>query len=345
MQQKPALPSDGRMSAASFDRTLGVSLGTADLLGLTHAPSDAPPTTAYLMAGGRCTQNCSFCAQARASGARPDALSRVLWPPFAEDRTLDEVAQAWSRGLIQRTCLQMTAGRTALAETARLATALRARSAVPVCAAVYPRTLDQVVRLLDAGIEIAGFGLDAATPAAYAISKAPGIPLIRATALWRRRLELIEAAAERYPSRIGVHLIAGLGESERDLVRLFARLVHWGVTVALFAFTPVRGTPLEHRGPPSLVSYRRLQAALWLLVNGHTTLERCTWDGAGALTGFGLPPPVLRDLLAFGEAFRTSGCSGCNRPYYNERPSGPLYNYPRPLSSEEARRALADLIL
>jgi len=42
--------------------------------------------------------------------------------------------------------------------------------------------------------------------------------------------------------------------------------------------------------------------------------------------------------LGTGEAFRTSGCPGCNRPYYNERPSGPFYNYPRGLTEEEARR-------
>ena len=28
------------------------------------------------------------------------------------------------------------------------------------------------------------------------------------------------------------------------------------------------------------------------------------------------------------EFFNTYGCEGCNRPFYNERPSGPIYNYP-----------------
>ena len=28
------------------------------------------------------------------------------------------------------------------------------------------------------------------------------------------------------------------------------------------------------------------------------------------------------------EAVLTSGCPGCNRPFYNERPRGPIYNYP-----------------
>ena len=49
-------------------------------------------------------------------------------------------------------------------------------------------------------------------------------------------------------------------------------------------------------------------------------------------------PEALRDYLIEkipGDAFQTVGCPGCNRPYYNERPSGPLYNYPRDLTMEE----------
>ena len=37
-----------------------------------------------------------------------------------------------------------------------------------------------------------------------------------------------------------------------------------------------------------------------------------------------------------GQAFQTSGCPGCNRPYYNERPGRTMFNYPRPLTPEES---------
>ncbi|MDH5792671.1 MAG: radical SAM protein, partial [Candidatus Bathyarchaeota archaeon] len=57
----------------------------------------------------------------------------------------------------------------------------------------------------------------------------------------------------------------------------------------------------------------------------------------GMVENFGVDAETLESALADGEAFRTSGCPGCNRPYYNERPSGPFYNYPRNLTPEEAR--------
>ena len=56
-----------------------------------------------------------------------------------------------------------------------------------------------------------------------------------------------------------------------------------------------------------------------------------TFDGMGRLTDFGVD---IDPLLRMGEPFMTSGCPGrdgkvaCNRPYGNERPSGPIRNFP-----------------
>jgi len=50
---------------------------------------------------------------------------------------------------------------------------------------------------------------------------------------------------------------------------------------------------------------------------------------------FGVSMHKLKDALRSGIPFVTSGCPGCNRPFYNERPGGPLYNFPRPLKKEE----------
>ncbi|QJW48785.1 hypothetical protein HA075_26170 [bacterium BFN5] len=62
----------------------------------------------------------------------------------------------------------------------------------------------------------------------------------------------------------------------------------------------------------------------------------------GNLTGINLPAEQIESLLADGAAFETSGCPDCNRPYYNERPGGVMYNYPRPLNQTEAEQALAE---
>jgi biotin synthase len=50
----------------------------------------------------------------------------------------------------------------------------------------------------------------------------------------------------------------------------------------------------------------------------------------------------LAKMLADGKAFETTGCADCNRPYYNERPGGIMYNYPRPLTRREVEQAITE---
>jgi biotin synthase len=59
------------------------------------------------------------------------------------------------------------------------------------------------------------------------------------------------------------------------------------------------------------------------------------FDGEGRLTDFGADKNALVKLIRTGEPFLTSGCPSCNRPYYNEKPSGPIYNHPRKLTEGE----------
>ncbi len=312
-----------------------VSLGTAHVLGLSDAPLDAAPTTAYLMLGERCIGDCAFCSQARSSQGRDGMLSRVVWPPFAQDDVCQACAAAHARGAIKRACFQVTMGPDAIERTLAAVQRLAAHSSVPICASVMPRNLDDVAALLGAGAERVTIALDAATDSVYRQVKSGSYARVEA---------LLEAAAAAHPGHVGTHLIVGLGESERDMAERIQWALDRGIMVALFAFTPVRGTAMADVPPPPLATYRRLQAARWLMVHGHMRAEQLAYDRDGRITALGLPADQLALLLADGEAFRTSGCPDCNRPYYNERPGGVMYNYPRPLTPEEARRELADLL-
>ena len=97
----------------------------------------------------------------------------------------------------------------------------------------------------------------------------------------------------------------------------------------------------ENESQPSLDSYRRIQVARHLINNDIITSSELEFDGSGKITGYG--KKELGIILNNGEAFQTTGCPGCNRPYYNERPSGPFYNYPRPLTNKEVRTELSKL--
>lgn len=312
---------------------INVSLGTAAVLGLANVVMDVAPTTAYLMLGGRCSMACAFCAQARTSRASALNLSRITWPEFSLAETVGSLAQAVEHGAIRRCCLQVTTGRGYYEQAMIVIKAIKAATDVPVDAAILPPMLDHVAELIAAGVDHIGFGLDAASERIFRHVKGND---------WAQSLRLIEETARRYPGRAAAHLIVGLGETEQEMVGTIQMLHDWGVIVGLFAFTPVRGTEMAHHPSPSLAVYRRMQVARQLITHGLARADDLTFSPEGRLTDFGLPH--LPALLADGVAFQTSGCPDCNRPYYNERPSGPMYNYARPLSLEESQRALAELL-
>lgn len=314
------------------EEVVGVSIGTAGVLGLAQVRLDALPTTAYLMVGGRCAMACAFCAQARDSRASALLLSRVSWPPFPQGEMVRRLRQAAAKGALRRVCIQATAGQGYYPRTLALVRALRAEVPLPVDVAIIPRDLDQVRDLLEAGVDHIGFGLDAATPDLFRRVKGRA---------WEPVARTLEEAARTFPGRIAAHCIVGLGETEREMVLTLQWLHDLGVTVGLFAFTPVPGTRMEHRPPPPLPPYRRVQVAHALIARGLARAEAFTFDAEGRLTSFGdLDLPAC---FPEGACFRTSGCPDCNRPYYNERPGTVPYNYPRPLTPAETEEAWAAL--
>jgi biotin synthase len=107
------------------------------------------------------------------------------------------------------------------------------------------------------------------------------------------------------------------------------------ITVSLFAFTPIKGTKLEKMIQPQIFDFRRIQLGRYLIVSDIVSLEDFTFDEEGNLIKINISKEKLRDIIDTSDAFMTSGCPGCNRPYYTSRPSGPIYNYPRVLSNNE----------
>jgi biotin synthase len=289
------------------------------------------PTTAYLMVGDKCVMNCAFCAQAQGSTSGGDALSRVTWPEFPTSKVLNRLKKAERQGTLQRCCIQVTAGQDAYREVLRLVRRIRRGVFLPLSVAILPANIGQVEELIEAGVDGIGFGLDAATEAVFREAKGPH---------WSHMLDMIEMVADRFPGIASVHLIVGLGESERELVERMLWVRELGLKIGLFAFTPVRGTPLADRAPPWLGRYRRMQAARWLILEHGARITVFSFGTRGTLARINYVG--WADALSDGSAFRTAGCPACNRPFYNERPGGTIYNYARPLTAKEAAAALVE---
>jgi len=311
-----------------------LSAGSAAALQLKTVKTDIQPTTVYLLQGTACRGACLFCPLGRRSSSRSRTyLGRITWPAYPRAALEKPLNQAEQQGL-QRICLQSVAEETlerSLLPTLRW---IKRLSSLPCSVSVRIETLHQAAELFRAGADRVNIALDAANPRFFARIKDKSFAETQA---------LLFSCAERWPGKISTHLICGLGETEEELLQTGARILEKNITLGLFAFTPLSGTPLGSLPPPEEQQYRRIQAGLFLLRQEPALFLRFRFL-QGRLTSFGLAPAQLRKRLSAGSAFQTSGCPGCNRPYYNERPGKTMYNYPRPLTAEEIARVLKILL-
>jgi len=262
-------------------------------------------------------------------------LSRVIWPRFELKKIL--VGLKENSNEFERVCIQAVNYPEVVDDLCELVGGVKKVCGLPISVSCQPLKKEGIERLAAAGAERVCVALDAATPELFELIKGGGSDY-----RWEGHMKALEDARSIFGNRTSTHLIIGLGETEREAVKTIQLLHDWGITVALFAFMPIRGTPLAKEKQPDVVSYRRVQLARFLIVNNLSRAERMRFE-SGQITGFGVGLGVLNRTVDSGEPFRTSGCPGCNRPFYNESPRGPIYNYPRKPTRNEIAAMGAEL--
>ncbi len=318
-------------------KTLRLSAGTAKVLSLREVRSDALPITGYIMAGDKCMNSCAFCAQSSAlGGAGGNDLSRISWPPFPYDVVMDALKGARPKGL-KRLCVQCLMDPPLLPELPSLVRDLKEASDLPLSLSISPHSTEFLKKLRGAGADRVGIALDAASPEIFERVKGAGVgnphtygsikeALLRAVDIFGR-------------NNVSTHIIIGLGETDSQVLDVLKWSKENGITLSLFALTPVRGGP-DLGPPPPIGRYRALQAVRHLVMELGIT-EGFGTDGSGKLMT--IPEISSLDQENWKTAFETRGCPDCNRPYYNERPGGTIFNYPIQLTKNQADRAFLEV--
>ena len=308
-----------------------VALGTGILLGLWRGKLAVPPTTAHLLTyhEGRCNANCQFCPQARGSTADTKMLSRVVWPRCDFERVLSALEE--KNDEFVRICIQTVNYEGVIDDVCELVTQIKNRCDTPISVSCQPLEIEDIKKLREVGTERVSIALDTATPELFDQLKGKGVGSLYT---WDGHTKALDDARAIFGDKVSTHMIVGLGESEQDMIQTIQFLHDRSVTIGLFAFTPIIGTPLANKPQPDVESYRRIQLARYLIVKGISEAKRMKFE-AGKIADFGSSQEELYTAVNSGEPFRTSGCPGCNRPFYNESPRGPIYNYPwKPTSKE-----------
>jgi len=237
------------------------------------------------------------------------------------------------KNLIKRICIQALNYPTVFDDVLNLVKGIRSIVNLHLSVSCQPFGEEEMKKLAQIGVDRIGIPLDAATEGIFDKIKGSSAD---GPYIWTKQQQALKRAVKIFgKGKVSTHLIVGLGETEEEMAYIIQWCVGNGVYPSLFSFTPVAGTALESGSQPSLDHYRRIQVAHYLITNGRAQYENMTFNGYGCLIGFGVSKDELLQAVRTGKPFLTSGCPSCNRPYYNERPGGPLYNYPRmPLPEE-----------
>lgn len=302
-----------------------------------------------------CRANCAYCGLARHREEERDFNARnfirVDWPTARYDEIIQRVKQGGDKGRFQRMCISMITHPRSGADTLTLLDRWTTELPhIPVSILSNPTTMarEDLVDLKRHGAEIFTVALDAATPEVFERTRGA---TVNSPHDWEHYWRAIGWAAEVFgPECFGVHLISGLGETERELLEVVQRIKDMGGHSHLFAFFPEHGSMMETWPAVDPGQWRRVQLGRFLIDYAGGGVKRMGFDESGRVVDFGLEEYALASLVQSGKPFRTSGCPGsgdsevsaCNRPYGDSMPSD-IRSYPFSLGASDLERVAQEM--
>ena len=280
-----------------------LSLGSAVKIGYKKGTSLVDQRTCYLMMEGECNAGCLFCIRSK----NESKLSRVPWYTSSLEKVIPKIESSF-----ERVCIQSVSYNNFIFDINEIIS--KFSNKLPISVSLSLKDYKEIESLYGHADKI-GIGLDCATKKIF--------ESVKPYYSWNKTWQGLKSASEIFGKfNVICHLISGLGESEGDMALTFQKLFDIGVYPSLFAFTPIKGTDYEKLPPPNISSYRRLQLAHYLITSDIKRFEDFSFEKG----------KIIYDREDFSnlkqEIFITRGCPSCDRPFYNESPKGPIYNFP-----------------
>ncbi len=296
-----------------------------------------------------CSASCSFCGLAAEKNLARDGGSfiRVPWKTFRTDEVIEAINHTSDR--VSRVCISMVTHSRSVKDTLSICEKVVSGTQKMVSLLISPTVLkkNDLKRMKDAGANRIGVAIDCATESLFDKLRGKGVGgPHRWDTYWRIYEESLNVFGK---GKSGVHLICGLGETEKELVEAIDTAHDMGGFTHLFSFFPEKGSQMESVEAPPMEVYRRIQLARWLIDNDKSRFQKMAFDPSGKITDFGVGENRLDEAIDSGDPFETSGCPGfdgrtaCNRPYGNEKPGIHIRNFPFRPESEAIQRIRQEL--
>ncbi len=288
-----------------------------------------------------CYANCTYCGLARERPGAPEdnTFIRVAWPLFPTDLVAEKIAEHEDR--VGRVCIAQVQDHRAYDDLIDMTRQVRRLSDAPISALVSATTLNEerLVCIKEAGADIIGVGLDAASEDAFYRTRGKGA---RGPHDWDYHWHIVRAARQLYGAmKVNCHIIVGLGESDRDLVNLFYQLKSEQIAGYLFSFNPEPGTDMQNIPRAPLHRWRRIQLIKYAVETHDLPRDAIEFDAEGSIVRVNAPDLMVDVAISTGMPFVTNGCPdkhgvmACNRPYGSYRPGEDFRDYPFPPETDD----------
>jgi lipoyl synthase len=297
---------------------------------------------------GGCSANCAYCglSESRISDLENESFIRVAWPVCPLEDILEKMKIYHYK--FKRVCISMVTRKRASRDVIYITEKIKNLIDTPVSVLICPTvtTMSDLVKFKESGADKIGVAVDAATVELFDKYRGKGVG---GPHQWETYWDVYKKALEIFGNNnAGVHLIVGLGETEKEMCDAIQKAHGFGGNTHLFSFYPEAASQLELHQPPPISQYRRIQLARYLIDEGIANTTDFTFDHFGRIISYGASSNNLSDIIHSGLPFMTSGCTGndgyvaCNRPYANFPPPD-IRNYPFDLNSEDVTKAVKQL--
>jgi biotin synthase len=295
-----------------------------------------------------CVGRCSYCglSKEREGEYEEKSFIRVPWP-ICRVETVRERLNKYA-DWVERVCISMITNQRAIRDTVVITKYLKEKTTLPISLLISPTIMtDSTLReFKDAGAEIVSIAIDAATEELFNLNRGRGV---KGPHKWDKYWQTLEEAVEVFgKDKVGCHLIVGLGETEKEMVKTIQRVKDSGAMTHLFSFYPEAGSLLADRAPCNAGQYRRVQLARYLIDHESSRVEQMGYDQGARIIDFGLNGGQLNEVIYSGVPFQTSGCPGrtkeaaCNRPFGDGPPSD-IRSFPFELDRGDLKEVRAQL--
>jgi len=280
-----------------------LSPATASFLGLKKLKIDAPQKTLYFLMDGICEGNCFYCNQ------KNGGLGRMYWQSYDFNFLKEKMKKA------KRVCIQTIYGEKYWGDLIYFLKEFN-KFDMPVSVSMNAVGEEKMLILKENGVERVGIGMDCFNEKIFKKFK-KNVPA------WNEYMKSLKIAKKIF-GKATCHLIAGLGENDKEAVDLMRKISRMKIKIALFPYSKGNETVV------SLRRYRVIQIALFAV---ERNMGKIYFEGEKISS---------IDLECIPKnAFYTSGCPNCNRPFYNDRVKK-IYNYPYKIGKEEIAKCIEE---